>query len=182
MLECLRRNFDRHSTRKNGFEAYLSFHLQHVFERGLKLDEVFAFRSDFSRQTDLSWQHEPFELVTIVSSQDRSKPCIFTVTHDSGPSSNVGFLAQSGAEVLEWIESNEAQFTFCFPQESLGPDILFFVQLKHSEQILLVAIQCKKYMIVEKEDLVHGMRSVAPAWFWRSKDIRVCCSYTYSAP
>jgi hypothetical protein len=150
LFECLRHDIERHSKRKNSFEAYLAFHLRKVFETSPELDAVFTFRDDFARRMDsIPWQHEQFELVTVVATADRNNPRISVVTPSCGSSSNIGFLADSGEEVLEWISTNKYRFTFCFPQALFGPDLLFFVRSKVSGGLLLVAIQAKKYDIVE---------------------------------
>ena len=184
LFECLRRDIERHSKRKNGFEAYLAFHLRKIFETAPELDTVFTFRNDFARRgrTDIPWQHEQFELVTVVATEDRNNPRISVITPHCGPSSNIGFLAYSGEEVSEWISTNKDQFTFCFPQESFGPDLLFFVRSKVSGRLLLVVVQAKKYDIVEKRVLIHGVRTITPSWFWKSKDAKVSTFYRLFSP
>jgi hypothetical protein len=176
MFECLCRDIDRHSKRKNGFEAYLAFHLRKVFETAPALDTVFTFRSDFAKRgrTDLAWQHEYFELVTVVATEDGKNPHVSMVTPSCGSSSNVSFLPDSGEEVLEWLSTNKDQFTFCFPPESFGPDLLFFLRSKQSGKLLLVMMQAKKYDDVRKDELIHGVRTVTPSWLWKCKDKKVC--------
>jgi hypothetical protein len=178
LFECLRHDIARHSKRKNGFEAYLAFHMRTIFETAPELDAVFTFRSDFALRgsTDLPWQHEKFELVTVVATADRNNPRVSVVTPSCGSSSNIGLLATSGEEVLEWISTNNDQFTFCFPPESFGPDILFFVRSTVSGRLLLVVTQARKYDNVRKENLLQGVRTVTPSWFWKSKDKNVCSS------
>jgi len=171
LFECLRHDIGRHSKRKNGFEAYLAFYLRKVFEMTPELDAVFTFRKDFA---GLPWCHDKFELVTVSNPGNGSDPLISVVTPSCGPSSNVGFLANSGEEVLEWISTNKDQFTFCFPPESFGPDLLLFLRSKVSGKLLLVVIQCKKCDSVKKQVLIHGVRTVTPSWFWKSKDKKVC--------
>ena len=136
------------------------------------------FESDFARrrQTDLAWQHENFELVTVVHA-DGNDPQVSVVTPSCGPASNVGFSAESGEAVLEWISTNSDRFTFCFPPESFGPDLLFFVRSEASGKLLLVTIQAKKYDSVEKRALIEGVRTVTPSWFWKSKDREVRSIY-----
>jgi hypothetical protein len=164
LLECLHHDIGKHSPRKNGFEAYLSFHLRKVFETTPKLNQVFTFRDDFARMPDLSWQHDEFDLVTVAGSQ------ISVVTPSSGPSSNVGLLAQSHSEVLEWISTNALQFTFCFPPEAVGPDVLFFVQHQKTLQLLLLMVQARNYSTVDLASLITGVRTVTPSWLWKSKN------------
>ena len=172
MFNCLRRNIHRHSTRDNGFEAYLTFYLRQVFKDATNLDAVFTLRDDYAR---LTWQREEFELVTVASA-NRDEPQVSVVTPTSGPSSNVGLLAKKGREVLQWItDNNNQQFTFCFPPESFGPDLLFFLRHKKSGQLLLVAIQAKRNTRkVNRPTLMKGIRTVTPSWFWKRKHEKVC--------
>lgn len=168
LFECLRHDIGKDSPRKNGFGVYLSFHLRKVFETTPKLNQVFTFRDDFARMPDLPWQHDEFDLVTVAGSQ------ISVVTPSSGPSSDVGLLAQSHSEVLEWISTNALQFTFCFPPEAVGPDVLFFVRHKETSQLLLLMVQARNYSKVDLESLITGVRTVTPSWLWKSKNIKVC--------
>jgi hypothetical protein len=176
MFKCLSHDIHKHQKRKNGFEAYLVFYMRTVFETTPELDAVFTFRDDFARRgkTDLAWQHENFELVTVVHA-DRSNPHISVVTPSCGPAPKVGFLAKSGKEVLEWISTNSDRSTFCFPPEAFGPgpDLLFFIRSKVSGKLLLVMIQAKKHDSVEKQILIEGVRTITPSWFWKSKDMKV---------
>ena len=168
LLDCLRRDIHMHSTRRNGFEAYLAYYIREIFETPQKLDAVFTFRSDFASRTDLSWQHDTFELVTV------SKAKVSPITKSSGPSSSIGFIAVSGEEVLEWIKTNDEKYVFCFPSESFGPDILFYLRCQRSQKLLIAVVQCRKYEQVEQDCLIHGLRTVSPPWFWRSKNLEVC--------
>ena len=184
MFNSLRRDIHKHSPRKNGFEAYLVFYLREVFKEARALDSVFTFREDFARRTDLAWRQEGFELVTVVNSNkpqgsvvtpSSSPPKVSVVTTSSGPSSSLGFSANSGQEVLEWISTNKGQSTFCFPPSTFGPDILFFIRSQQEpRRLLLVVVQAKKYGDVKKEDLIKGVRTTTPSWFWKSKDAKVC--------
>ena len=174
LSKYLLNNTHKHATRQNGFEAYLAFYIRAVFEGAPVLDAVFTFRDDFATQgrADLAWQHEQFELVTVVHSRDERR--VSVVTPSSGPSSNVGSSANSPREVLDWISTNRRQYAFCFPPESFGPNLLFFVRSKVSGELLLVALQAKKSPKVDEDDLIKGVRTVTPSWFWKSKDKKVC--------
>ena len=44
MFTFLHRDIGKHTLRRNGFEAYLVFHLREAFKTALKLNEVFTFR------------------------------------------------------------------------------------------------------------------------------------------
>jgi len=172
-INSLQRDIGKHSPRENAFEAYLAFYMREVFEKTPRLDDIFTFRSDFAlrKSTDLSWQQEEFELVAVSTSANARE--ISVVTPSCGPSSNVGFLAKDDEEVLEWISENNKHYTFCFPPESAGPDIFFYIRSKITQRLLLVAIQARKYKKINRACLIQGVRSVTPSWFWRSKDKKV---------
>jgi hypothetical protein len=154
-------------------EPLLAYYIREIFETPQKLDAVFTFRSDFASRTDLSWQHDAFELVTV------SRAKVSPITRNSGPSSSIGFIAVSGEEVLEWIETNDDKYTFCFPPESFGPDILFYLRCQRSQKLLVAAVHCRKYTEVGLEHLLHGLRTVSPPWFWRSKYLEVRHSWHF---
>ena len=174
MFKRLHQNIGNHDSRENGFEAYLAFYLKKVFETTPTLDTVFTLRREFARRKDLPWQHENFQLVTVFATDDEQRPQVDLIMSSSGPSSTLGFLARSNEEVLEWISTNKDRRAFCFPPPSFGPDLLCFVRSKKSGELLLVLIQAKFCSEVSKKDVIKGVRTVTPSWFWRSKAPKVC--------
>jgi hypothetical protein len=176
LLDSLQDDIEKHAPRKNGFEAYLAFYVRKALEESTKLNNLFTFRSDFAlrKYSDLSWQEENFELVTVSISEDTNQQAVSVVTPLSGPSSNVGFLAETDEDVLNWISQNQGCYAFCFPTESAGPDIFFYLRSKETGRILLVAVQAKRYKAVDKATLVQGVRTVTPPfWERKAKKVRV---------
>ena len=174
MFKHLHQNIRSHAPRKNGFEAYLTFYLRKVFETTPTLDTVFTLRKGFARRKDLSWQHENFELVTVFTTDDEHRSQVEVIMPSSGPSPALGFSARSNEDVLDWISTNRDRCAFCFPPESFGPDILCFVRSKKSRKLLLVLIQAKFCKRFNKKELIKGIRTVTPSWFWRRKGLKVC--------
>ncbi len=170
--EYLRHDLGKHSNKGNGFENYLAFFIRRFFEVPQRLIELFKFRSDFDKI--INWKSDEFELVTVSRPLGSGQPHVSIVTPDSGSSSNIGFWAEKGEDILSWISMNEAQFTFCLPSKHFGPDLLFFLQSKVSGKLLLVMVHCKNYSEVSLKDLIVGVRTVTPDWLWKSKDIEVC--------
>ena len=171
-VRYLHRHIDKHASRQNGFEAYLVFYLRHVFKTATALDNVFTFRDDSAQHPDLAWQHEEFELVTVVGLANITDLQISAFAPSPGSTPNVGLSTEDDDQVVEWISTNSERYTFCFPSTSFGPNLLFFVRSK-SGKILLVVIQAKSHTKVEKQTLIERIRSVTPAWFWKSKDGKV---------
>ena len=174
-LNCLQHDIGKNAPRKNSFEAYLALYMRKVFEKTPKLVDIFTFRNDFARRkaTDMPWQQDEFELVTVSTPAGTNQPTVSTLTPSSGPSSNVGFLAQTHEDVLDWLSKNEEKFAFCFPTESTGPDLLFFVRSKVTDGLLLVVAQARNYRDVSRNCLIQGVHMVTPSWFWKSKDTKV---------
>lgn len=171
LLDCLRREVGEHAPRKNGFEAYLAFYVRKAFEQTPKLNEIFTFRGDFScrSKSDLFWQGEEFELVTVSTPTGTDEQKISVITPSCGPSSNVTFLAKTDDDVLKWISENKDSYAFCFPTEAAGPDFYFYLRHKATEKLLLVALQAKHYDDVDKATLIQGVRTVTPSLFGKSK-------------
>jgi hypothetical protein len=179
LYECALHNLSNHASRQNGFEAFLVLYMRLVFETSPVLSEIFTFRSDFARRvtTDLAWQNEPFELVTVAKGQDNTHN-ICVVTPFSGPSSVWGFTADSGKDVVEWLSTNTRGAAFCYPPPSLGPDLLFFIRSTVSGGLVLVAVQARRRVSIKYDELLKGVRTLTPCWFWKSKDLKVRPSLT----
>ena len=119
LVNCLQEDVGKYSPRKNRFEAYLAFYLRKVFETATRLNDVFTFREDFRlrKYLEVSWQSEQFELVTVSISASTAgdQQRISVVTPLCGPSSNVGFLAKTDDEVLNWISEKKRCYAFLLP-------------------------------------------------------------------
>jgi hypothetical protein len=172
MFEHLHRNIDRHNPHRNGFEAYLSFYIREVFKESPNLGTVFTFRKDFVNQRlegNLTWPDQKFSLVVFCQDSKEADPQILAATPSGWASSNMGLRAESVEVVLEWLTTNRNRYIFCFPPESMGPDLLFFIRSERSQKLVLVALQAKAYKNVAKRDLLHGILSVTPEFFWKQK-------------
>ncbi|PVG00051.1 hypothetical protein CPB86DRAFT_872254 [Serendipita vermifera] len=169
----LRREIDKNVPSRNGFAAYLAFYLREVFKDAKELGGVFSFRSDFARQQharEAAWPDRRFKLVSVSRREGEPNPHVSATTPYSWASPNLGVQEDSVEGVLDWVMTNSNGYTFCFPPSSMGPDILFFLQSESSGELLLVALQAKGYEKVEKEALIHGINSVSPDYFWKSKN------------
>ena len=169
-FDTLELNLNHHMPRINGLECYLAYYVRLVFDGGQRLSSIFPLRSDFS---NLPWGHDEFELVTVIATEDKDEPLVYVVTPSSGPSSNLGFMARTGEEVNQWISTNKDGYTFCFPPEAFGPDLLWFMRHKESGSLLLCACQARRYEHVDLGDLAQGVRSLSPPLFWKSKSDEV---------
>jgi hypothetical protein len=95
---------------------------------------------------------------------------VFVPMPSPAVSSNIGLKVKSGRKVLDSMRINKDRFTFCLPPELFGPHLLFSLRSKNSGLLLLVVMQAKKRQNVVNQVLIHGVRSIAPSWFWKSKD------------
>ncbi|PVF94287.1 hypothetical protein CPB86DRAFT_49890 [Serendipita vermifera] len=169
LFEWCRSRIDVHSSEINGYEAFTTHYLLTALENSPWLKDVFTLREDQAQQSDPTWSESTLQLVTLSKGVYDDNARISVVTHNSGPSANIGFRANSNEDVLEWMAENKQQVAFCYPPPLMGPDILFFVQFQQSKQLILVAIQAKKHEIVDRNVLMEGVRTVTPSWFWRRR-------------
>ena len=54
LFHRLQRDIDKLAPHQNGFEAFLTFYLRHVFEKTPALDKVFSFRADHAKCSSLA--------------------------------------------------------------------------------------------------------------------------------
>jgi hypothetical protein len=175
-VNLLQHNIGQHAPRKNGFECYFAFYIRKVFEGMLSLNEVFSFRHDFALRanTDLTWQREKFELVTVSRPASTGQQEVFCCHTIQRSFIERRFRWQpTNQDLLDWISTNEEQFAFCFPPVSAGPDVLFFLRSKSTQKLLFVAAQTRNYQSVTIKHLAQGVRMVTPSWLWKSTDKKV---------
>ncbi|KAF5378063.1 hypothetical protein D9615_007518 [Tricholomella constricta] len=156
-----------HEPTSNGFENYLAFCLNLAFSKKQRLDEIFSFSG-----TAPTWAHQEAELVALHRTSGSIE--ISPVRHStlSGPSLTLGVNAKTTEETSAWLE-HRAHAPICFPHVSMGPDLLFVLQLADGSTIW-VALQAKystgKNGTLSRLFLRRATRSVTPSQFFIDKE------------
>ena len=77
-------------------------------------------------------------------------------TPASGPSSNNGLRAKKGEDLLAWISANQNQFTFCFPPNYFGPDLIFLFDQQFQSNCYLSWLKQRTIMQSNCRILLRG--------------------------
>ncbi|KAJ6490770.1 hypothetical protein C8R47DRAFT_459029 [Mycena vitilis] len=163
----------------NSLEDYWAYYFTVAFgtepERPEKtpapLGDIFTFAS----HNVPSWAKKPAKLVSIYRVADRAG--------SKGPglleSATVGLLARPSATLgidaaqentLQWLD-HQYREAFCFPAKTIGPDIMFILEL-HNGKRIWVAVQSKfgSGERIEMKVARSALESVKPCGFFRSQD------------
>lgn len=150
----------------NGFENYIAFCLGVYFSKKRRLSDVFEFHGEKPAWADLE-----AELVALHRpSPGNVEISIASFSDSRTPSVTLGTNAHSAREVLSWLKhTDKMRSPFCFPQASMGPDLIFILQLS-DDSLIWVAVQGKHSGkpndSLGKELLLKAMRSVTPSKFF----------------
>jgi len=155
-----------HDPASNGFENYISFCIDMIFSQRRRINEVFSFVS-----TPPPWSEQEAELVAFHRTTGTVEAG--TVRHFafSGPSLALGINAKTPEETIAWLD-HRSHSPFCFPVDSMGPDLIFVLRLA-DRSMIWVALQAKfssgKNGSLSRPFLRRAMRSVTPSNFFFDK-------------
>jgi hypothetical protein len=124
------------TARGPAFEHFCAYLLALAFRAPTRLDSVFTFFHD----TDIG-EHEA-QLVAAHVTEGNVIPYPFDITSRSIPTYAFGSSPSSEIETLIWMQ-NPARTIFCFPGHTVGPDIIFLLQLADGT-LVPVLVQCKQ--------------------------------------
>ncbi|KAJ3898795.1 hypothetical protein F5879DRAFT_811985 [Lentinula edodes] len=174
VYKTLADQIDHHypSSGRNGFEEFMSYYLLQIFRKPIKLNEVF----DFEGGDDKGLGDREGQLVTLHldESQRLVEGKVSLVKGDStlfGPI-GLGIGTRDHFALNEWL-SLKRRTTFCFPMNSMGPDIMCFLKLEGENlaafSYVCLAIQCKYHRTrsLEPETLRGAIGTVTPRLFFQ---------------
>ncbi|KAF5349975.1 hypothetical protein D9756_009205 [Leucocoprinus leucothites] len=152
----------------NGFENYITFCIDLIFSRSRRLSDVFTFHG-----TVPAWAKLEARLVsTYCPSSDVSEISPACFARATGSSVTLGMNAKTPNLTVSWLQNHQRP-PFCFPHQSMGPDVIFVLQLS-DQSLIWVALQTKwsigKKGKLAKDLLLHAMKSVTPSKFFLDKN------------
>ncbi|KAJ6472329.1 hypothetical protein C8R47DRAFT_1221831 [Mycena vitilis] len=125
------------STGVNGLEEYLAFYFSAVFDDHTPLDAIFKFSPEHTPQ----WAKQPARLVSLFRDQNEIQEG--RVQEYSRPSVCLGTGGGGKPNTFKWLK-HESPEPFCFPDQDMGPDIIFILKLRDKDESLIwVAVQSK---------------------------------------
>ncbi|KAI5891719.1 uncharacterized protein SCHCODRAFT_0257354 [Schizophyllum commune H4-8] len=138
----------------NGWENYVAICMLRFFAEERPLTELFAFeqrrtaRGRRMRETRFSGRRG--KIVGVVPHSSRSFVGVGCLSENLGfscgngnqrPQPNLGYSSRTVQATRRWVKTGQAG-GLLFPDNSMGPDILFLLQLDNAE-LVWVAVQCK---------------------------------------
>jgi len=110
--------------------------------------------------------------VTLVSLKRRSDGVMQScpVSWTSGSSDRLGFKATSPTDVLNFLNNPDGK-CFLFPDNHIGPDILYFLQDEETKELIILALQAKISTSLNARAWRSALDSTTPQFFYT---VNVC--------
>ncbi|KAJ7651516.1 hypothetical protein DFH06DRAFT_1094526 [Mycena polygramma] len=155
------------ASRYNGFETYLAFLLADAFATPVPLKDVFEFSSPAPGFADQSAR-----LVALSKGPESLNNELhvhnFNWRERAISAGRIGETCDVEG-TLEWL-NHEREAPFCFPDDNMGPDLIFVLQLD-SKELIWVALQAKFLAKeIDSGGLRNAIRTTVPDKYfvWRS--------------
>ncbi|KAJ3863954.1 hypothetical protein EV359DRAFT_42105 [Lentinula novae-zelandiae] len=176
------------STGRNGFEEFICFYLQQVFQKPRRLGQVFDLPDKENPKKDSVLAQKWATLVTLHIDEIGSKRKLMEGTTDI---QNIGEAKLPGAlglgiqsmdeciPLINWVKL-KAHTAFCFPMNEMGPDIMCFLRLEDDKgkpedfTYICLAIQCKFHQVdgeLEPSTLRDAIATVTPRKFFAPRHV-----------
>jgi hypothetical protein len=137
------------------FEPFGAYLLARAFSSPTRLSEVFDFVGAHNLQDELA------ELVTLerIGKTFQTTPLKF----DSNLRSShvLGCSPSTPTGTLEWLQ-NPRGSAFCFPANTVGPDLIFVLKLKRDGTVLRVCVQFKHTKELRSTEAEKAIRTTDP--------------------
>ena len=161
-----------HDPASNGFENYIAFCIDMIFSsQRRRINEVFSFVGTPPPWSELEAELVALHRTTTTDLQGTVEQGSVRHFAFSGPSLALGMNAKTPAETTAWL-NHRSHSPFCFPVDSMGPDLIFVLRLADGSTIW-VALQAKfssgKNGSLSRPFLRRAMRSVTPSNFFFDK-------------
>ncbi|KAJ3885244.1 hypothetical protein GG344DRAFT_82945 [Lentinula edodes] len=171
------------STGRNGFEEFICFYLQRVFQTPRRLGQVFDF---LDKKSALAQKRAT--LVTLQIDKVGTKRKLVEGTTDIqniGEAKLPGALGlgieslDESASLTDWVKL-KSHTAFCFPMNEMGPDIMCFLKLQGDKDnpedftYICLAVQCKFYQVdgeLEPSTLKDAIATVTPRKFFAPRHL-----------
>jgi len=168
-------NTSNPAVRGIAFEAFGAYLLARAFSGPTPLEKVFEFVGDKKAVKDL--EKEVAELVTLEKVDDGFKITPLQIDTNLRSSHVLGRSSKTPTDTLEWLRNPQGS-AFCFPANTVGPDLIFVLRLTNDDKILRVCVQFKHTQTLSPQDSKKAIRTTDPSTFLsqKTKDNSLTCS------
>lgn len=153
-----------------------------ILEDATTLMLVQMFGGKSRRLSDVFRCNQPWgsRKVSLVSSKLRGDGVMqcCPVSWNSGSSDCWGHKASSPADVLAFFDNPNGK-AFLFPDDHMGPDLLFFLRDEDSGELILVGLQTKFKGSLDNTTWLSALNSIRPQFFYT---VSVCIMSKFAFP
>lgn len=144
------------------FEPFVAYLLARAFSVPKRLSEVFNF-PDGSRLNAML-EDELAKLVALTKGDNGFTTTPFQIHEKLRSNHILGHSPSTNAGTLKWLQNPKGS-VFCYPANTVGPDLMFILRLKSDDTVLRVCVQCKHVTDLTKAALEKAVRTTNPAYF-----------------
>lgn len=148
-------------------EAFGAFLLARAFSAPISLSKVFTFAKG-SKKAYKGLQGELAELVTLEKVGNNFQATPLQIKTNLRPSHVLGRSPPTAADTLEWLQNPQGS-AFCFPANTVGPDLIFVLRLKSDDTVLRVCVQFKHTERLSPQASEKAIRTTDPSNFLSQK-------------
>jgi len=148
------------------FEAFGAYLLARAFSVPTRLSKVFEFGG--GKKANEALQDEFAELVTLEKVGDNVRLTPLQITGNLRSSHVLGRSPSTVDNTFEWLQNPEGS-AFCFPANTVGPDLIFVLRLTSDNTVLRVCVQLKHTPTLSPQDSEKAIRTTDPSTFLSQK-------------
>jgi hypothetical protein len=156
------------------FEAFGAYLLARAFSVPAPLSSVFEF-VEGSKYDPL--QDELAEPVTLEMVEGHFQATPLNIKKNRRSCHVLGCSPSTIAETLEWLRNPQGS-AFCFPENHVGPGLIFVLRLTNKDTVLRVCVQFKHTQRLSETDSSKAIRTTDPStWLSHKKqgsDLPTC--------
>jgi len=150
------------------FEAFGAYLLARAFSDPTPLREVFEL-VEGGKKANKKLLDEVAELVTLEKVGDDFQVTPLKIATNFRSSHVLGRSPKTAADTLEWLQNPQGS-AFCFPANTVGPDLIFVLKLtNYKDKVLRVCVQFKHTQTLSPQDSEKAIRTTDPSTFLSRK-------------
>ena len=149
------------------FEAFGAYLLARAFSDPTPLSKVFEFVEGGNKVIE-ALQGELAQLVTLKKVGDKFETTPVQINDNLWSNHVFGRSPSTVPGTLEWLQ-NPQDSAFCFPADTVGPDLIFVLRLTSDDTVLRVCVQFKNTEYLSPQDTEQAIRATDPSFFLSRK-------------
>ena len=155
------------SHRGKVFEAFGAYLLARAFSEPKRLSEIFEF-VEGGKKANKALEDAVAVLATLEKDGDKFHATPLQIETKRRLRHVLGRSPSSAAGTLEWLQNPQGS-AFCYPANTVGPDLIFVLKLPKDRTVLRVCVQFKHTEQLSPEASQKAIRTTEPSFFFSQK-------------